>query len=60
LAKHRGVTKDFDQLLTKDLSTLNNSLKSKGKPAITPPPAKIAISETQVGSGTRDVPTLLH
>ena len=39
------VTKDFEQLLSKDLPTLNNALKAKGQPAITPPPAKVAISE---------------
>jgi hypothetical protein len=55
------VTKDFDQLLTKDLPALNESLKSKGKPpAIAPPPAKVAVSETQSGSGTLKVPTLLR
>src|SRR5216110_505181 len=41
------VTKEFDQLLTKDLPSLNDSLKSQGKPAIAAPPAKVAISETQ-------------
>ncbi len=35
------VTKEFDQLLTKDLPSLNDSLKSKGQPAIAPPPAKV-------------------
>jgi len=54
------VTKEFDQLLTKDLPGLNDSLKSKGKPAIAAPPAKVAISETQLGSGTVNVPTLLR
>jgi len=54
------VTKEFDQLLTKDLPGLNDSLKSKGKPAIAAPPAKVAISETQFGSGTMNVPTLLR
>jgi hypothetical protein len=54
------VTKEFDQVLTKDLPTLNDSLKSKGKPAIAPPPMKIAINETQLVSGTVDVPTMLH
>jgi photosystem II stability/assembly factor-like uncharacterized protein len=54
------VTKEFDQLLTKDLSSLNDSLKSKGQPTIAAPPAKVAVSETQLGSGATDVPTLLH
>src|SRR5881397_102138 len=30
------VTKEFDQLLTKELSILNDSLKSKGQPTIAP------------------------
>jgi len=34
------VTKEFDQLLTKDLPSLNDSLKSKGQPAIAPPPCQ--------------------
>jgi len=47
--------------LTKDLPALNESLKSKGKAVITPPPAKVAISETEIGSGATAVPaTLLH
>jgi hypothetical protein len=54
------VTKEFDQLLTKDLPGLNDSLKSKGKPAIAAPSAKVAITETQLGSGTMNVPTLLR
>ena len=54
------VTKEFDQLLTKDLPALNDSLKSKGQPAIAAPPAKVAITETQLGSGTMNVPTLLR
>jgi hypothetical protein len=55
------VTRDFDQLLTKDLPTLNDSLKSKGKPVIASPPAKVAINETEIGSGASTVPaTLLH
>ena len=36
------VTKEFDQILTKELSTLNDSLKSKGQQPITPPPVKVA------------------
>ena len=53
------MTREFDQLLTKDLSSLNDMLKSKGKPAIALPPAKVAVSEMQSGSITA-VPTLLH
>src|SRR6267143_1709165 len=53
------VTKDFDQLLTKDLSSLNDSLKSKGQQPIAPPPAKVAINDSQFNSAATEVPTLL-
>ena len=53
------VTKDFDQLLTKDLSKLNDSLKSKGQPAIAPPSAKVAVAQRQFNSDATEVPTLL-
>jgi hypothetical protein len=36
------VTKEFEQLLAKDLPALNESLKSKGQQPIQPPPAKVA------------------
>src|SRR5207253_2465179 len=39
------ATKEFEQLLTKELSSLNESLKAKGQPPISPPPAKVAINE---------------
>jgi photosystem II stability/assembly factor-like uncharacterized protein len=55
----QDVTKEFDQLLTKDLSSLNDALKSKGKPAIPPPPAKVAISEAPSGPGAKSVPVVL-
>ena len=35
------VTKEFDQLLAKDLPALNESLKSKGQQPIAAPPAKV-------------------
>src|SRR5438105_2712047 len=54
----QDVTKDFDQLLTKDLPSLNDSLKSKDQPTISAPPPKVAISETQFGSGTTAIPVL--
>jgi len=53
------VTKEFDQLLAKDLPGLNDSLKSKGQPTISPPSAKVAISEGPLESGRIQVPTLL-
>ena len=46
------VNKDFDQLLAKDLPALNQSLKGKGKPEIAAPPAKIAVNDEPVGSGS--------
>src|SRR5438309_2330785 len=54
----QDVTKDFDQLLTNDLPSLNDSLKSKGQPSISAPPPKVAISETQLGSRTTAIPVL--
>jgi photosystem II stability/assembly factor-like uncharacterized protein len=47
------VTKDFEQLLAKDLPTLNQTLKGKGKEEVKPPPAKIAVTdEPPVSGGT--------
>jgi photosystem II stability/assembly factor-like uncharacterized protein len=45
------VTKDFEQLLAKDLPALNDALKAKGQPPIGPPPAKVAVSDKPLGSG---------
>ncbi len=45
------VTKDFDQLLAKDLPTFNQSLKGKGKPEVAPPPAKVAVNDELPISG---------
>jgi len=45
------ATKEFEQLLTKDLPVLNESLKTKGQQPISPPPAKVAGNETALGSG---------
>jgi photosystem II stability/assembly factor-like uncharacterized protein len=53
------ITKDFDQVLAKDLPGLNDSLKSKGQPAISAPPAKVAVSETELGSASPAMPALL-
>lgn len=44
------VTKDFDQLLAKDLPALNESLKSKGQQPIEAPPGKIAANDATGGS----------
>jgi hypothetical protein len=45
------VTKEFEQLLAKELPTLNDSLKAKGQQPITPPPDKVAVNDTVFGSG---------
>ena len=44
------VTKDFEQLLAKDLPTLNQTLKGKGKEEIKSPPAKVAVNDEPTGS----------
>jgi len=45
------VTKEFEQLLAQDLSTLNESLKTKGQQPIPPPPAKVGVNEKALNSG---------
>ena len=39
--------KDFEQLLANDLPKLNEQLKSKGQPEISPPPAKVALQDEE-------------
>jgi hypothetical protein len=39
------VAKEFEGLLTNELPKLNGTLKSKGQPEVSPPPAKIALNE---------------
>src|SRR6202030_3413118 len=39
--------KDFDGLLTNELPKLNDTLKAKGQPEISPPPAKVAVTESE-------------
>jgi len=46
------VTKDFDQLLTRDLPALNESLKSKGQQPISPPTASVTVSDATRSSDT--------
>jgi photosystem II stability/assembly factor-like uncharacterized protein len=45
------VTKEFEQLLAKELPAVNDLLKGKGQSPVPPPPAKIAIKEAELGSG---------
>ena len=52
------VTKEFEQVITKDLPALNDTLKSKGKEAIPPPPAKVAVNDQSLG-GARQIPAAL-
>ena len=51
------VTKDFQQLLTKDLSAVNDALMAKKQPAIAPPPEKIAVNDLPVSSARTALPT---
>jgi len=44
------VTKQFDQLLARDLPALNDSLKSKGQQPLSPPPSKVG-ANSSLGSG---------
>ena len=41
------IVKDFAGLLSNDLPKLNEELKGNGQPAIEPPPAKVALNETE-------------
>jgi hypothetical protein len=45
------ATKEFDQLLTKDLPTLNESLKSKGQQPIPAPSTNVGATDAEYGSG---------
>ena len=45
------VSKEFQQLITKDLPTLNERLKTRGQPAIAAPPAEVAVVEDLPGAG---------
>jgi hypothetical protein len=45
------TTKDFEQLLTNELPKLNETLKEKGQPELTPPPAKVALNDVDSHTG---------
>lgn len=60
LRKELGdVTRDFENLVTKDLPALNEALKAKGKEAIPPPPAKVAVNEENSSGGESALPATL-
>ena len=57
------ITKEFEQLITKDLPTLNDALKAKGQPVIPPPPTKITVNDQPSGSAGGILPAnfrILH
>ncbi|MEP6975690.1 MAG: sialidase, partial [Spartobacteria bacterium] len=47
------VSKNFENLLTNELPKLNETLKAKGQPEISPPPAKMAVNDAddRIGGG---------
>jgi hypothetical protein len=50
LRKELGdVTRDFENIVTKDLPALNDALKAKGKEPLPAPPAKVAANEESLG-----------
>jgi photosystem II stability/assembly factor-like uncharacterized protein len=50
------VTKEFQQLIAKDLPTLNDALKAKSQPAIVPPSGKMTMNDQAPGSGRAMLP----
>jgi hypothetical protein len=60
LRKELGdVTRDFDQLIAKDLPALNDALKAKAKEPIPVPPAKVAVNEDDSLGGSGPLPAAL-
>ena len=50
------VTKEFQQLIAKDLATLNDALKAKGQPAIALPLGKMASDDQRSSPGRAILP----
>src|SRR5438477_7107039 len=60
LRKELGdVTRDFEQIITKDLPALNDALKAKGKEPIPAPPEKVAVNENNSLGGESALPATL-
>jgi hypothetical protein len=60
LRKELGdVTRDFENLVAKDLPALNDALKAKGKEPIPVPPAKVAVNEDNSLGGSDPIPAAL-
>jgi hypothetical protein len=60
LRKELGdVTRDFENLVMKELPALNEALKAKGKEPIPAPPAKVAVNEDDSLGGGGPIPAAL-
>jgi photosystem II stability/assembly factor-like uncharacterized protein len=60
LRKELGdVTRDFEDVVTKDLPALNEALKAKGKEPIPAPPAKVAVNEENLSGRGGPIPAAL-
>ena len=60
LRKELGdVTRDFENVVTKELPALNEALKAKGKEPIPAPPAKVAVNEDRSSGGGGELPAVL-
>jgi len=53
------VTRDFENLITKDLPALNETLKAKGKEPIPAPPEKVAVNENNSSGRGGPIPAAL-
>src|SRR5947209_12581592 len=53
------VSRDFENVVTKDLPALNEALKAKGKEPIPVPPEKVAVNENNSLGGESALPAML-